>query len=184
MTFLYTVANNGSDYERNLCESKDMFLSSPLPGQYISSLARLNKKDSWLFWWTLFLNVHAAAWVILGVFSVKRFEADYVLVAAVCASLGIANIVGFTKCRKASAGDQNSTENAKKQIQGFASQALASHFTSSIRSALGAVSWSFLGKKFCSHSPPVFLCGAWGISRGWLAHLGLLTSPSLYLDIS
>uniref|UniRef100_A0A3N7HQU4 Golgi apparatus membrane protein TVP23 n=1 Tax=Populus trichocarpa TaxID=3694 RepID=A0A3N7HQU4_POPTR len=103
------------------------------------SLARLNKKDSWLFWWTLFLNVHAAAWVIIGIFSVKRFEADYVLVVAVCASLGIANIVGFTKCRKASAGDQISTENAKKQIQGFASQALASHFTSSIRSALGAV---------------------------------------------
>ncbi|KAI9382315.1 hypothetical protein POPTR_014G116900v4 [Populus trichocarpa] len=149
MTFLYTVANNGSDYERNLCESKDMFLSSPLPvalrwwneqGESVSqSLARLNKKDSWLFWWTLFLNVHAAAWVIIGIFSVKRFEADYVLVVAVCASLGIANIVGFTKCRKASAGDQISTENAKKQIQGFASQALASHFTSSIRSALGAV---------------------------------------------
>ncbi|XP_052302917.1 Golgi apparatus membrane protein-like protein ECHIDNA isoform X2 [Populus trichocarpa] len=139
MTFLYTVANNGSDYERNLCESKDMFLSSPLPvalrwwneqGESVSqSLARLNKKDSWLFWWTLFLNVHAAAWVIIGIFSVKRFEADYVLVVAVCASLGIANIVGFTKCRK----------DAKKQIQGFASQALASHFTSSIRSALGAV---------------------------------------------
>ncbi|RQP00058.1 hypothetical protein POPTR_014G116900v4 [Populus trichocarpa] len=99
-------------------------------GESVSqSLARLNKKDSWLFWWTLFLNVHAAAWVIIGIFSVKRFEADYVLVVAVCASLGIANIVGFTKCRK----------DAKKQIQGFASQALASHFTSSIRSALGAV---------------------------------------------
>uniref|UniRef100_A0A6N2MWG9 Uncharacterized protein n=1 Tax=Salix viminalis TaxID=40686 RepID=A0A6N2MWG9_SALVM len=28
---------------------------------------------------------------------------------------------------------------AKKQIQGFASQAIASHFTSTIRSALGAV---------------------------------------------
>ncbi|KAI9382305.1 hypothetical protein POPTR_014G116900v4 [Populus trichocarpa] len=80
-------------------------------GESVSqSLARLNKKDSWLFWWTLFLNVHAAAWVIIGIFSVKRFEADYVLVVAVCASLGIANIVGFTKCRKASAGDQISTE--------------------------------------------------------------------------
>ncbi|XP_061961410.1 Golgi apparatus membrane protein-like protein ECHIDNA isoform X3 [Populus nigra] len=80
---------------------------------------------------TCFFQVlfQAAAWVILGIFSVKRFEADYVLVVAVCASLGIANIVAFTKCRK----------DAKKQIQGFASQALASHFTSSIRSALGAV---------------------------------------------
>ncbi|XP_011040749.1 PREDICTED: uncharacterized protein LOC105136916 isoform X3 [Populus euphratica] len=109
MTFLYTVANDGSDYERNLCESKDMFLSSPflLCSQ---SLARLNMKDSWLVWWTLFLNVHAAAWVILGIFSIKRFEADYVLVVAVCGSLSIANIAGFTKCRKASAGDKISTE--------------------------------------------------------------------------
>ncbi|XP_061961409.1 Golgi apparatus membrane protein TVP23-like isoform X2 [Populus nigra] len=61
---------------------------------------------------TCFFQVlfQAAAWVILGIFSVKRFEADYVLVVAVCASLGIANIVAFTKCRKASAGDQISTE--------------------------------------------------------------------------
>ncbi|KAI9400086.1 hypothetical protein POPTR_002G191700v4 [Populus trichocarpa] len=80
------------------------------------SSARMNKKDSWLFWWTLYLN--AAAWVILGIFSVIRFEADYVLVVAVCASLSIVNIVGFTKCRK----------DAKKQIQGFACQAIASHF--------------------------------------------------------
>lgn len=62
------------------------------------SSARMNKKDSLLFWWTLYLN--AAAWVILGIFSVLRYEADYVLVVAVCASLCIANIVGFTKCRK------------------------------------------------------------------------------------
>ncbi|CAK7348479.1 unnamed protein product [Dovyalis caffra] len=91
------------------------------------SLARMNKEDSWLFWWTLYLS--AAAWVILGIFSVIRLEADYVLVVAVCASLSIANIVGFTKCRK----------DAKKQIQGFASQAITSHFTSTIRSALSAV---------------------------------------------
>uniref|UniRef100_A0A3N7G3V5 Golgi apparatus membrane protein TVP23 n=1 Tax=Populus trichocarpa TaxID=3694 RepID=A0A3N7G3V5_POPTR len=44
------------------------------------SSARMNKKDSWLFWWTLYLN--AAAWVILGIFSVIRFEADYVLVVS------------------------------------------------------------------------------------------------------
>ncbi|XP_011040756.1 PREDICTED: Golgi apparatus membrane protein TVP23-like isoform X4 [Populus euphratica] len=80
-------------------------------GESVSqSLARLNMKDSWLVWWTLFLNVHAAAWVILGIFSIKRFEADYVLVVAVCGSLSIANIAGFTKCRKASAGDKISTE--------------------------------------------------------------------------
>ncbi|KAG6785005.1 hypothetical protein POTOM_010725 [Populus tomentosa] len=80
---------------------------------------------------TCFFHVlfKAAAWVILGIFSVIRFEAGYVLVVAVCASLSIANIVGFAKCRK----------DAKKQIQGFACEAIASHFTSTIRSALSAL---------------------------------------------
>jgi hypothetical protein len=44
--------------------------------------------------------MQVVAWIILGVFSVIRFEPDYVLVVGVCLSLGIANIVGFTKCRK------------------------------------------------------------------------------------
>ncbi|EEF47218.1 Protein FAM18B, putative [Ricinus communis] len=91
------------------------------------SLARMNKKDSWLFWWTLYLN--AAAWIVLGIFSLVRFEVDYVLVIGVCLSLGIANIIGFTKCRK----------DAKKQIQAFASQTIASHFSSKIQSAFSVV---------------------------------------------
>ncbi|XWS31865.1 hypothetical protein CRYUN_Cryun23aG0112400 [Craigia yunnanensis] len=62
------------------------------------SLARINQKDSWLFWWTLYPN--AVAWTILGIFSLVRFHADYLLVVGVCLSLGVANINGFTKCRK------------------------------------------------------------------------------------
>ncbi|XP_021889561.1 Golgi apparatus membrane protein-like protein ECHIDNA isoform X1 [Carica papaya] len=62
------------------------------------SLARINKKDSWLFWWTLYLT--AAAWIIFGIFSIIRFEPDYLLAVGVCLSLSLANIVGFTKCRK------------------------------------------------------------------------------------
>lgn len=46
------------------------------------------------------LPVQAAAWVVLGIFSVIRFQADYCLVVGVCLTLSIANIVGFTKCRK------------------------------------------------------------------------------------
>jgi hypothetical protein len=42
----------------------------------------------------------AAAWIILGVFSLIRLEADYLLVVGVCMTLSIANIVGFTKCNK------------------------------------------------------------------------------------
>ncbi|KAK6260371.1 hypothetical protein SCA6_014845 [Theobroma cacao] len=63
-----------------------------------NSLARINKKDSWLFWWTLYLN--AAAWIIFAILSLLRFQADYLLVVGVCLSLGIANIIGFTKYRK------------------------------------------------------------------------------------
>ncbi|KAG0483240.1 hypothetical protein HPP92_011324 [Vanilla planifolia] len=91
------------------------------------SLSRINKKDSWLFWWTLYLT--AAAWAILGIFSLIRFEADYLLVVGVCLSLSIANIVGFTKCRK----------DAKKQIQQFATQTIASRVTSTLQSAFSVV---------------------------------------------
>ncbi|KAJ7973242.1 Golgi apparatus membrane protein TVP23 [Quillaja saponaria] len=91
------------------------------------SLARMNKKDSWLFWWTLYLT--AVAWIVLGIFSLIRFQADYLLVIGVCLTLSIANIVGFTKCRK----------DAKKQIQQFASQTIASQFSSTIQSAFSVV---------------------------------------------
>jgi hypothetical protein len=42
----------------------------------------------------------AAAWIVLGIFSLIRLEADYLLAVGVCLSLSIANIVGFTKCNK------------------------------------------------------------------------------------
>jgi len=93
------------------------------------SLARMNKKDSWLFWWTLYLN--AAAWIILGIFSLIRLEADYLLVVGVCLTLSLANIVGFTKCNK----------DAKKNIRAFAENAaqnaITSRITSSLQSAFG-----------------------------------------------
>ncbi|KAL8130555.1 hypothetical protein V2J09_019710 [Rumex salicifolius] len=91
------------------------------------SLSRINKKDSWLFWWTLYLT--AAAWIVLAIFSLIRFQADYLLVVSVCLSLSIANIVGFTKCRK----------DAKKQLQQFATQTITSRFTSTIQSAFSVV---------------------------------------------
>uniref|UniRef100_A0A7N0TFE6 Golgi apparatus membrane protein TVP23 n=1 Tax=Kalanchoe fedtschenkoi TaxID=63787 RepID=A0A7N0TFE6_KALFE len=91
------------------------------------SLARLNKKDSWLFWWTLYLT--AALWTLFGVFALVRFEADYCLVVGVCLTLSIANIVGFTRCHK----------DAKKQFQQFATQTIASRLTSSVQSAFSVV---------------------------------------------
>ncbi|CAA6653878.1 unnamed protein product [Spirodela intermedia] len=91
------------------------------------SLSRMNKKDSWLFWWTLYLT--AAAWILLAIFSLIRFQADYLLVVGVCLTLSIANIIGFTKCRK----------DAKKQIQQFAQQTIASRVSSTIQSAFSVV---------------------------------------------
>ncbi|KAK9265677.1 hypothetical protein L1049_004558 [Liquidambar formosana] len=91
------------------------------------SLARMNKKDSLLFWWALYLN--AVAWVFLGFFSVIRFEPDYALVVGLCLSLSIANIIGFMKCQK----------DAKKRIQAFASRTIASHVSSTIQSAFSVV---------------------------------------------
>ncbi|RYR52369.1 hypothetical protein Ahy_A06g027298 [Arachis hypogaea] len=91
------------------------------------SMARLNKKDSWLFWWTLYLN--AGIWLLLSIFSLIRFEADYILVVGVCLTLSIANIVGFTKCRK----------DAKNQVQQFAARTLASRVSSTFQSAFSIV---------------------------------------------
>ncbi|CAA3023412.1 Golgi apparatus membrane ECHIDNA [Olea europaea subsp. europaea] len=91
------------------------------------SLARMNKKDSWLFWWTLYLT--AVVWIFFGIFSLIRFQADYILVVGVCLILSIANIVGFTKCRK----------DAKKQLQAFATQNLTSRLSSTIQSAFTVI---------------------------------------------
>ncbi|KAF5952184.1 hypothetical protein HYC85_010128 [Camellia sinensis] len=68
-------------------------------------------------------------WIFLGIFSLIRFQADYCLVVGVCLTLSIANIVGFTKCRK----------DAKKQIQAFASRTIASRVSSTIQSAFSVV---------------------------------------------
>lgn len=51
----------------------------------------------------------AAAWIVLGIFSLIRLHADYLLVVGVCLSLSIANIVGFTKCNK---GETSLEENS------------------------------------------------------------------------
>jgi hypothetical protein len=44
--------------------------------------------------------LQAVAWVMLAIFSLIRLQADYLLVVGVCLTLSIANIVGFTKCKK------------------------------------------------------------------------------------
>ncbi|KAI5599099.1 hypothetical protein BDE02_02G175500 [Populus trichocarpa] len=104
------------------------------------SSARMNKKDSWLFWWTLYLN--AAAWVILGIFSVFPQHSKHCWIHQVPQRFGYFKLsvtavsIFYAKVKKCSEWSQSY---AKKQIQGFACQAIASHFTSTIRSALSAV---------------------------------------------
>jgi len=87
------------------------------------TLDTMNKKDSWLFWWTLYLT--PVAWVALGIIAIIRFNFDYLLVVAVALVLNAANIIGFTKCRK----------DAKKQLQQFATSTVTSHMASTIQSA-------------------------------------------------
>eukprot|EP00271_Cylindrocystis_brebissonii_P010540 TRINITY_DN26747_c0_g1_i1.p1 TRINITY_DN26747_c0_g1~~TRINITY_DN26747_c0_g1_i1.p1 ORF type:complete len:182 (-),score=32.09 TRINITY_DN26747_c0_g1_i1:446-991(-) len=91
-----------------------------------SELERLSKPDSWLFWWTLYLV--PAVWVLLGVISIIRFTFEtwnYLLIVAVAVALGGSNIYGFTKCRS----------DAKKQIQQFATQTMASTVASTLQTA-------------------------------------------------
>jgi len=91
------------------------------------SLARMNKKDSWLFWWTLYAA--AIIWSALGIVAIIKFNIDYLLVDGICLTLTMANIIGFTKCKK----------DAKKQIQDFASQTFGSHVSSTLQSAFSVV---------------------------------------------
>jgi len=44
--------------------------------------------------------LQAVLWILLAIFSLIRLQADYLLVVGVCLTLSIANIVGFTKCKK------------------------------------------------------------------------------------
>lgn len=102
------------------------------------SLARINKKDSWLFWWTLYAA--AIIWSALGIVAIVKINIDYLLVDGICLTLTMANIIGFTKCRK----------DAKRQVQDFASQSFASHVSSTLQSAFTVV-WCIRKQwKWCS----------------------------------
>ncbi|KAK4402109.1 Golgi apparatus membrane protein-like protein ECHIDNA [Sesamum angolense] len=89
------------------------------------SMARINKKDSWLFWWTLYLTAYYGFLLYSLLLGLKLI----ICLSFVCLTLSIANIVGFTKCRK----------DAKKQLQAFATQTLATRFQSTIQSAFSVV---------------------------------------------
>lgn len=221
----------------------------------MQSMARMNKKDSWLFWWTLYLTVskdylkchikswkskasqrkewgfferlnpsksyllicwtsvflQAVAWTFLAIFSLIRFQADYLLVIGVCLTLSIANIVGFTRCRKGTlinclnlsrttfcyflfnkhvrtgknccfASELHSSHSwfhdyiyipivpetyifflslspdAKKQLQAFATQTLASRVSSTIQSAFSVVWRWLIHDRMCNTSKKKILC--------------------------
>ncbi|KAL5232164.1 hypothetical protein ABZP36_030940 [Zizania latifolia] len=77
--------------------------------------------------------LNAAAWIVLGIFSLIRLEADYLLVVGVCLSLSIANIVGFTKCNK------DAKKNIRSYIEGHAQNAITTRITSTLQSAFGVI---------------------------------------------
>lgn len=117
--------------------------------------------DEFLLW-----KMQAALWILFGVFALIKFEADYCLVVGVCLTLSIANIVGFTKCHKGNlkaCSEQGLNRllsvshqrlpiifcvlmsgyiflsDAKIQFQQFATQTIASRFTSTVQSAFSIV---------------------------------------------
>ncbi|KAF7143383.1 hypothetical protein RHSIM_Rhsim05G0129200 [Rhododendron simsii] len=57
-----------------------------------------------------------SAWIVLGVFSLIRFEADYLLIVVVCLTLSIANIVGFTRCRKERLAEKSNKEGSFSHV--------------------------------------------------------------------
>eukprot|EP00246_Nothoceros_aenigmaticus_P003903 TRINITY_DN15136_c0_g1_i1.p1 TRINITY_DN15136_c0_g1~~TRINITY_DN15136_c0_g1_i1.p1 ORF type:complete len:197 (+),score=23.47 TRINITY_DN15136_c0_g1_i1:210-800(+) len=91
------------------------------------TLDAMNKKDTWLFWWSLYAI--PAVWLALGIIAIIKLKFDYLLVVAIALSLGTANIIGFTKCRK----------DAKNQFQKMAGQAGAMYMASSAYSSLKSV---------------------------------------------
>eukprot|EP00475_Leptophrys_vorax_P001150 TRINITY_DN10607_c0_g2_i1.p2 TRINITY_DN10607_c0_g2~~TRINITY_DN10607_c0_g2_i1.p2 ORF type:complete len:179 (+),score=30.36 TRINITY_DN10607_c0_g2_i1:82-618(+) len=88
-----------------------------------AQLEQLNKADTWIFWWTLYLT--PAVWLVFGIITLIRLNFDYMLIVIVALVLGGANIYGYTKCRR----------DAKKQIQQFAAQTMANNFASTLTSA-------------------------------------------------
>ncbi|XAR52721.1 hypothetical protein NMG60_11020932 [Bertholletia excelsa] len=80
-----------------------------------------HEKDSWLFWWTLYLT--AIAWIVL-------------LVVGVCLTLSIADIVGFTKCQKAFGV---LSQMLRSRFNNLLPSPLQSRFATSITSAFSVV---------------------------------------------
>lgn len=82
----------------NLKTDPDFILVLSESIKNIRSLIR--NSCNYIGWISVFLQ--AVAWIFFAIFSLVRFQADYLLVIGVCLTLSIANIVGFTRCRKGS----------------------------------------------------------------------------------
>lgn len=58
----------------------------------------LNMTDGRIFWWTLYIT--PAAWILLGIVCVLKFNISYLVIVVIALILSIANIVGYYKCNK------------------------------------------------------------------------------------
>lgn len=77
----------------------------------------VNKKDKFVFWWSLYLT--PCIWGVLGLIATLKFSFESLLVVAVAVVLSGANAVGFTKCSK----------DAKQSMNNIATNAIRSHLT-------------------------------------------------------
>uniref|UniRef100_A0A7I4FP99 Golgi apparatus membrane protein TVP23 n=1 Tax=Physcomitrium patens TaxID=3218 RepID=A0A7I4FP99_PHYPA len=77
------------------------------------ALDRINRNDSWIFWWSLYIN--NAAWVALAIIAIVKLNFDYLIITIIAISLTSANTAGYSKCRK------DAERRANAGGQGFAS---------------------------------------------------------------
>lgn len=86
---------------------------------------KANPIDSRLFWWSLYL--YPAAWVILGLIALVRFQFAWLIVDVMAVVLCGTNLVGYTKCDK---------DAKKKLMSGLGSQFMSSFIGTKIEAIL------------------------------------------------
>ncbi|KAG0578573.1 hypothetical protein KC19_4G033900 [Ceratodon purpureus] len=77
------------------------------------ALERINRNDSWIFWWPLYINT--LVWTALAIIALIRLNFDYLVITIIGISLTTANTAGYSKCRK------DAERRAQTVGQGFAS---------------------------------------------------------------
>lgn len=77
-----------------------------------SDKTALNKTDSRVFWYSLYIT--SAVWILMGLLAIFTLAIKWIPLVVLAALLNSANVVGYTKCEK----------DAKKKLQSSVAQGL------------------------------------------------------------